>query len=713
LPLLAGFTQGWPAIGGLTHPFPPILYRLNFTLNGATPLSAYLALLIPPALAVLLTGHKRDDRQAIAAWLALAVVVEILTFSRGGVLALLVSLPLTALGWWLARPRGGPVAAARRWLGMVRWPVIVAPLMAVLVLAALLGPPWLARTFDRTASTQFRFTLWDVALHSFQEHPLTGVGPYNFGRSLLQRNDPLLPRRQIMTAHNVYLNTAAQTGAIGLLAGAWLLAAAGRAWLVRWRKAPDSAARLQVAATGAALAGLAAQSLVDTFAATPNVLPVLAIAAFVLTEETEAKQVPATTHSGAAGRPGRKLAAPPVAAIAMLGLLLYAVGLAWIDVGHSNYERSMRLAAQEKPVDAALAAERAHRLDPALPLYTFQLAYVKGMGYGEPASLAEAAAAYRAGLEAEPVDGRQTANLAAVLWQAGDRAGAIRALSQAIMVEPNPVWLVNLGYFYEQTGDVDRAVATYADALALAPGLAGSQFWQAHATRSARWPDILAGAEAARAAQGGDTAYWRLGVALSREDWPTAGQQAQAILEDTPDDCGALAALARARLEAGSATQARDLAQRAVDRQPACGSIYVVRGLAAAAAADLGAAERDWRTALFLNEREAGYYLGRLYQARGDEDAAARFYLSAMSPTFVPIDVEVALYDRRATFDQLPPLFRVGVGPAQAAPWLALAELREDQGDWEAARRVYAALLMEDPFLTDVQGRMKALSNQP
>jgi O-antigen ligase len=114
--------------------------------------------------------------------------------------------------------------------------VIVGVLVVLLITASLVGPSWLKHTFaNRSGSTQFRFTLWDVALSTFVEHPINGVGPYNFGRSLLQRNDPALPRLQITTAHNVYLNTAAELGLMGLLVGSWMLLAAGRAWLTRWR----------------------------------------------------------------------------------------------------------------------------------------------------------------------------------------------------------------------------------------------------------------------------------------------------------------------------------------------------------------------------------------------------------------------------------------------------------------------------------------------
>ena len=536
--------------------------------------------------------------------------------------------------------------------------------------------------------------MWQVALTTWQEHPLTGAGPYNFGRSLLQRNDPALPRLQITTAHNLYLNTAAELGLVGLAAGGWLLLAAGRAWLARWRHAPDAADRIQVAAAGAALAGLAVQNLADTYAATPNLLPILAIAAFALTENPGSD--PAQL------RVGRILPR-----LALLTLTVYAVGLAWLDAGQFYFQRSVSLAGRGDLVEAGAAAEQARRLDPAMPLYTFQSAYLYGQMADQPGAPAKAAELYRAGLAAEPVDGRQGANLAAALWQSGSREAAIDALARAVAVEPDPITLVNLGYFYEQVGDAKHAAQAYRQALASAPRLAGSEFWQADAGRAARWPDTLAQAEAETGTPAG-RAGWRLQVALAQGDWPAVSRYAQAILQSTPADCVALSALARAQFETGSFTQARNSAQQAVAANPACGDAYLARGLAKQVWGDQ-TAETDWHTALFLGQPEAAYYLGLLYEARGDAGAAARFYSTAQSPSAVSMDVEITLYGQRAAFDLLPPLFRIGVGPKQARPWLALARLRETQNDFESARRVYQALLLEDPYLGIAREQLDAL----
>ena len=696
LPLLPGFVQGWPAIGGLQQPFPPTIYRLNFTLNGATPLSAYLALLIPPALAIWLTARRRDDRQAIVVWLALALVVEGLSFSRGGIVALLVSLPLTGLGWWLA---GHSREDWTKIWQRLRRPATIGAATIALVLAATIGTAWLVNTFgNRSSSTAFRFTLWQVALTTWQEHPLAGAGPYNFGRSLLERNDPTLPRAQITTAHDLYLNTAAELGLVGLAAGGWLLFAAGRAWLARWRQASDSADRVRVAAAGAALAGLAVQSLADTFSATPNLVPILAIAAFALTETT------------AQADPRPNPAQLKLRWILLLALAVCAAGLAWLDAGQFYFQRSVSLAGRGDLAEASAAAEQARQLDPAMSLYAFQSAYLHGQMMDQPGAGAKAVEIYQAGLAAEPVDGRQTANLAAVLWQTGNREAAIDALARAAKVEPDPNYLINMGYFYEQVGDIEHATQTYQQALILAPRLAGSEFWQADTRRAALWPEILTQAEA-KVGTPAEVAGWRLQIALAQGDWPGVNDYARTILQNAPQDCGALSALARAQFETGSTAQAKNTAQQAVDANPACGDAYLARGVAKQAWGDK-TAETDWRQALFLGQSEAAYYLGRLYEVRGDTAAAARFYSLALSPSAVSLDVEITLYGQRAVFDLLPPLFRIGVGPRQARPWLALARLHETQNDSGAARRIYQALLLEDPYVELARERLGALPGE-
>ena len=101
--------------------------------------------------------------------------------------------------------------------------------------------------------------------------------------------------------------------------------------------------------------------------------------------------------------------------------------------------------------------------------------------------------------------------------------------------------------------------------------------------------------------------------------------------------------------------------------------------------------------------------LGQLYQSQGDTHTAAHYYKNALSPSVVPVDVEITLYDRSTTFDMLPPLFRIGIGPQQAEPWLALGRLYEMEGDFEAAGLVYETVLLKDPYLAEAQERLDGL----
>ena len=74
-PLLPAFQQGWPAVGGLADPLPPTLYRLSFTLVHATVLSAYVAILIPPAICALVATRNRDTWVGLLIWLIAAIAV--------------------------------------------------------------------------------------------------------------------------------------------------------------------------------------------------------------------------------------------------------------------------------------------------------------------------------------------------------------------------------------------------------------------------------------------------------------------------------------------------------------------------------------------------------------------------------------------------------------------------------------------------------------
>lgn len=726
-PLLPQFVQSWPAIGS-GQLIPPTLHRLSLALNGATPLSAYIALLIPPALAILLTTPTRDNRRAMALWLAAALPVEALSMSRGGLLALAVSLPLTALSVWLVwrraaletPPRGddGWLRPSVQHLTRRRWLWLGMGLVAIALMGGLLAPSWLRNTFaERAGSTHFRVTLWQVALRTFQEHPLTGVGPYNFGRSLLRRNDASLPRRQIMTAHNGYLNTAAETGIIGLVTGGWLLGSLGWALRQRWQEVAAPSQRMRIGAVGAALAGFAAQNLVDTFTATPVVLPVLMLTAYALTASPAPQNPEHALTPGLRPLSGRPDLARLAAWAALGGVVLYTLSMLWWDGAQYHLQRSIHLFQDGRWEEATAAAATARQMDAAMTLHTFQLAHLLSAAGAQPDApqagslTAQAAELYRAALAAEPVHGRQSANLAATLWRQGDRAGALAALQAAVAADADPILAVNLGFFSQQVGDLARALDAYGRALALAPEWAASPFWEADGVRQSCWAEIVRRAEAALPVDRPAT-LWRLQLALARREWDAVKEHAAALLDDSGAGCLAHSALARTYLAVGRLTDALQVAEQAIRADAACGDAYLIRGQVHWARGEERAAEQDWRVALFLGRSRAAYHLGQLTEARGDRDAAVQWYRHALPVIALPTDVEVVLYNRHVAFALLPPLFSIGVGPEEAAPYWALGDLYQAQGNYAAARQLYQMLLLQDPFLSEAQRRLEALEGR-
>jgi tetratricopeptide (TPR) repeat protein len=91
--------------------------------------------------------------------------------------------------------------------------------------------------------------------------------------------------------------------------------------------------------------------------------------------------------------------------------------------------------------------------------------------------------------------------------------------------------------------------------------------------------------------------------------------------------------------------------------------------------------------------------------------AAELAYQRGFLPHVTSENIEVTIYGRRSGNDLAPQLLRIGVSPAVAAPWLALARLHEAQGRYEQARTIYRFLLADDPYLTVAQERLALLAD--
>src|SRR5215212_1228553 len=177
-------------------------YRVASFFPHPNQLAGFLVMLVPLALGVMAATRSRVLQIAALLLAVLSIVGVVLTYSRGGLVAL-IALPLI-----LIRDKRS-------------WPLIVAGI----VLITLLAPSvWRDRVAEVAKTDQpaiaTRLDFWAASLDMFQAHPVAGVGLDSFsdayqalerpGRSYLGGGVLVAPE----TAHNLYLNTLAEQGLI-------------------------------------------------------------------------------------------------------------------------------------------------------------------------------------------------------------------------------------------------------------------------------------------------------------------------------------------------------------------------------------------------------------------------------------------------------------------------------------------------------------------
>jgi tetratricopeptide (TPR) repeat protein len=183
------------------------------------------------------------------------------------------------------------------------------------------------------------------------------------------------------------------------------------------------------------------------------------------------------------------------------------------------------------------------------------------------------------------------------------------------------------------------------------------------------------------------------------------------MIRSYPDSPEGYVWLSKSLLNQQRADAALVAAQQAVQAAPKSSAALSVRGCARWQAKKDPSAVDDLHKALFISPgiRDAHVCLGQIHEEQKKLDAAIESYSRAFSGRAIDQDVEMTLYERRATFDMLPGLARVRMGEHAAAPWLKVAALYEQMGRCEDARTVYEALLAEDEYLETARKHLHAL----
>lgn len=191
-----------------------IAYRAFSVYGNPIEFGTCVGMVAPYAMVGLAKATGWRGRVFFGTALAICFVGIAVTFSRGPMLAFLIGAVLV----------GSIYASLRRWL-------IGGGIAAVLLLAAVwpfLGAGVSDRLHD-VDNVTLRFKLWMTAQAIYADHPVLGVGFGNFPQYYLEasrdhRIGPFLEFGEgsletLRVAENTYLQLAAETGTIGVLAG--------------------------------------------------------------------------------------------------------------------------------------------------------------------------------------------------------------------------------------------------------------------------------------------------------------------------------------------------------------------------------------------------------------------------------------------------------------------------------------------------------------
>jgi O-antigen ligase len=226
---------------------PPWAGRITSFLSHYNGLAAYLNMVIPVCMG--LAVRAKDKFSRVLAWtcFVFSSFALLLTQSRGGLLAYVAILLLSAY----LLPRRGK--ARLRWIA------------AVLVFS-LSGALLVGQIFTRLQGVDLytevtRLGIWAGAGLVFAGNPVIGVGYGNFKTALTSAI--AVPDGYMLDAHNLYLELLAETGIIGFVAFAILIIASVRCARRMFRSSDEEMISIAGFAVIAAIAGVLVHGMVE------------------------------------------------------------------------------------------------------------------------------------------------------------------------------------------------------------------------------------------------------------------------------------------------------------------------------------------------------------------------------------------------------------------------------------------------------------------
>lgn len=266
--------------------------RVYSYLGNPNLLSSYLIPAVPLSLSAMFVWRGWGPRLLAAAMFVANSVCIVLTFSRGGWMALIMSLALSGgllLYWVLPRlPKFW-----RTWA----FPVLLGGGAVLIVLGVIIVPPLRERVLSifasrKDSSNNYRINVWDAVKRMIYDRPITGIGPghYAFNKiyPLYQR-----PKFSALSAYSIYLEHLVEYGIFGFTCFlALLFTVFQQSWVkIQALRTSSCLSGLWLIAAVAGMGGLLAQGAFDTVWYRPQVftlwwLMVAIVASYFVSTQT-------------------------------------------------------------------------------------------------------------------------------------------------------------------------------------------------------------------------------------------------------------------------------------------------------------------------------------------------------------------------------------------------------------------------------------------
>lgn len=436
-------------------------------------------LLTAPAVATLWGG-------ALARWLFLGLLVALSLFaivasgSRAGWLAVAIALGTVAAIWL------GSAARRRSLVELLNKRAVriaTVPLAAVAIVGAVLvGPSLIFRT--AAGGETIRTGYYLASLRMFESSPMTGTGPGTWAPLRIANTLPTETDYYIPHAHNIYLQVLAEFGVVGLAAGVVTVLLLARLLSGAIRDPDPARQRMGWAALFTTIYFGAHQTL-DFYANAPSILFAFAIPIALLDATA-----PPDPWLRSLAESGRRVQATVRRASGIVGVVAVAIAvvfLGWSESAALQMNDGTILLNDQREEEAVTSLANAVAMDPAMTPYRF--AY--GLALTKTGDLGRAAVEFAAAAEGDLPEA--WLNLASVQASLGDRRGALDALDQSMRLGfQQAAVALGAGHVALGLGDVNRATASFADALTQLPGLAGDPWWAEDPARKAAFEDAYA-----------------------------------------------------------------------------------------------------------------------------------------------------------------------------------------------------------------------------